>query len=264
MKMTTYTLALLGLLLGNPAWADSCPRIISQSPYITHSLQWLGLEACIVGVSRYDSLDRPHTGGLLDPDAEVIASLEPELLLTSDWSSEEVVNTVTPAGTRTFRLKGFGSMAEVEENLRLIGKEVGLSDINARVDAFAEQWRALAAQVNGNNRRVLLLSSCSGTPYSFGQQRWLSDLFQEAGFVNVETVDTIRHIHPGETITDLNTLINALEPELLFIFERSQSPQCAFIQPKTALRIIHLDGDKFLQPAPIILDGLKTLAEINW
>ena len=264
MKMTTYTLALLGLLLGNPAWADGCPRLISQSPYITHNLQWLGLEACIVGVSRYDRIERPHTGGVLDPDAQMIAALEPDVWLTSDWISEEKVTAITPPGTRALRLKGFGGMDEVEENLRLIGREAGIPDIDARVDAFAAQWRTLAAQVNGNGQRVLLLSSCSGTPYSFGQQRWLSDLFQEAGFVNVETVDTIRHIHPGETIADLNTLINTLEPELLFIFERSQSPQCAFIQPKTALRIIHLDGDKFLQPAPVILDGLKTLTEINW
>ena len=252
------------LLYSTQVTASDCPRIISQSPYITHSLQWLGLEECIVGVSRYDQLDRPHTGGVLDPDGELIAALEPDLLFTSNWTAEDKLIAITPPGTRAFRLKGFGSMAEVEENLRLIGRETGIPNIDARVDTFAEQWRALAAQINGNNRRVLLLSSCSGTPYSFGQKRWLSDLFHAAGFINVETVDTIRHIHPGETIADLNTLINELEPELLFIFERTQSPQCAFIQPKTTLRIIHLDGDKFLQPAPVILDGLKTLTEMNW
>lgn len=255
--------ALTLLLLNTQAIANDCPRIISQSPYITHSLQWLGLEECIVGVSRYDSLDRPHTGGVLDPDGEVIAALEPDVLLTSDWTSEEKLTAITPPGTRAFRLNGFGGMVEVEENLRLIGREAGIPDIDARVDAFAKQWRALAAQVNGNNRRVLLLSSCASTPYSFGQQRWLSDLFYQAGFINVETVEKIRHIRPGETIADLNALIHELEPELLFIFERSQSPQCAFIQPKTALRIIQLDGDKFLQPAPMVLDGLKALAEIN-
>ena len=257
-------IALSLLLLSTHATAGDCPRIISQSPYITHSLQWLGLEECIVGVSRFDTLERPHTGGVLDPDAERIAALEPDLLLTSDWASEEKLTAITPPDTRAFRLKGFGSMAEVEENLRIIGKEVGIPDIDARVDAFAEQWRTLAAQVNGNNRRVLLLSSCSGTPYSFGQQRWLSDLFHQAGFINVETVEKIRHIRPGQTIADLNALIHELEPELLFIFERSQSPQCAFIQPKTALRIIQLDGDQFLQPAPVILDGLRSLADIHF
>ena len=262
--MRTIIVITLTLLFGGPALAMDCPRIVSQSPYITHTLQWLGLEGCIVGVSRYDTLERPHTGGVLDPDAEMIAALEPELVLLSDWTREDRLKALTPPGAHTLRLGGFGGMAEVEENLRLIGQAVGLPDITRRVETFAQQWRALAAQVNGNGRRVLLLSSCSGTPYAFGQQRWLSDLFTEAGFVNVETVDTIRHVRPGEAIADLNALINELTPELLFIFERTQSPQCAFIQPQTPLRIIQLDGDKFLQPAPVVLEGLKTLAEMDW
>ena len=261
--MHRFIAIIILLLLSTHATADGCPRIISQSPYITHSLQWLGLDQCIVGVSRYDKLDRPHTGGVLDPDVAMIAALKPDLLLTSDWTSEEKLLAATPAHTRSLRLKGFASMTEVEDNLRLIGREVGIHDIEARVDDFATQWRALAAQINGNNRRVLLLSSCSGTPYSFGQRRWLSDIFHQAGFINVETIDTIRHVRPGETIADLNALINELEPELLFIFERSQSPQCALIQPNTPLRIIQLDGDKFLQPAPLIVDGLKALTEMN-
>ncbi len=44
-----------GLLLAVVALpaAAACPRIVSQSPYITRALDWLGLERCIVGVSRY-------------------------------------------------------------------------------------------------------------------------------------------------------------------------------------------------------------------
>ena len=108
---------------------------------------------------------------------------------------------------------------------------------------------------------MLLLSACSGMPYSFGQQRWLSDLFTQAGFVNVETAEKIRHIQPGEEVTTLNALIQELEPELLFIFERKQNKQCAFIKPKTPLQIINLDGEKFLHPAPILLDGLAELQQ---
>ncbi len=237
----------------------ACPRIISQSPYITKTLQWLDLETCIVGVSRYDRLDRPHTGGVLDPDAAIIAALEPELLFTSDWTPAEKLAAITPEGTRSFRLGGFVSMAEIEANLRLIGGEAGIEDTEQRVTAFHRQWTSLAAQVNGNGKRVLLLSACSGMPYSFGQKRWLSDLFTEAGFVNVETADKIRHIKPGEEVTTINALINELEPELLFIFERKENVQCAFIKPKTPLQIINLDGEKFLHPAPLLLEGLAEL-----
>ncbi|HEY9148450.1 MAG TPA: ABC transporter substrate-binding protein [Gammaproteobacteria bacterium] len=239
--------------------ASDCPRIVSQSPYITKSLQWLGLESCIVGVSRYDELDRPHTGGVLDPDSDLIAALQPELLFTSDWTPAEKLAAITPEGTRSFRLGGFTGMAEIEENLRLIGHEAGLNAIDARVTEFHQQWTNLAAKINGNGKKVLLLSACSSMPYSFGQQRWLSDLFNHAGFTNVETTEKLRHIKPGEEVTTLNALINELEPDLLFIFERKENKQCAFIKPKTPLTIINLDGEKFLHPAPIVLEGLAEL-----
>lgn len=237
---------------------DACPRIISQSPYITQSLQWLGLEACIVGVSRYDRLDLPRTGGILDPDIDALELLEPDLIYTSDWSKEETMAAATPEGARSVRLKGFGSMAEVEENLRQIAADTGIGA--ERAEAFAAQWRSAAAAIDGGGRRVLLVSSCSGNPYAFGQQRWLSDLFSAAGFVNVETVDKLRHIRPGEEVEQLTDLINQLKPELVFIFERTLNPQCAFIRPETPVRIITLDGELFLHPAPVILEGLAELA----
>jgi len=260
-RMKTLLLIISLLFASACAAEPACPRIVSQSPYITKSLQWLGLEECIVGVSRYDTLDRPHTGGVFDPDAEVIATLEPQLLFTSDWTSAEKLAAVTPEGTRGFRLHGFTNMAEIEENLRLIGHEAGMDDIEERVEAFHSDWQQAAGELHGGGRRVLLLSACSGTPYSFGQKRWLSDLFSQAGFVVVETAEKIRHIKPGEEVTTINALINELEPELLFIFERKQNKQCAFIRPKTPLRIINLDGEHFLHPAPVLLDGLAELQQ---
>lgn len=252
------------LLCSNSAAEDAdrqgCPRIISQSPYITKSLQWLGLEACIVGVSRYDMLDRPHTGGVMDPDGEAIEALEPDLLFTSNWTDNKQLEAITPSGTMVYRFDGFESMQQVEENLLLIGRASGLSDIEERVADFHQQWKAMAATVGGGGKKVLLLSACSGSPYSFGQQRWLSELFTEAGFINVETEKKIRHIKQGEAVTTLNALINTLQPEILFIFERKENKQCAFIKPQTPLRIINLDGDNFLHPAPVLLQGLAELS----
>lgn len=254
-------LFLLSLIVGGVQAKEACPRIVSQSPYITKSLQWLRLESCIVGVSRYDNLDRPHTGGVLDPDADLIAVLKPDLLFTSDWTDANTLASVTPVGTRSYRLHGFGSMDEVEENLRIIGKASGIGDVEQRISRFHDNWQTAAAALHGNGKRVLLISSCSGMPYSFGKERWLSDLFTRAGFVNVETEPKIRHIRPGETIATLNKLVDELKPELLFIFEQTRHKQCNFIAPRTPLTIINLDGESFLNPAPVILHGLTELKQ---
>jgi iron complex transport system substrate-binding protein len=257
---TLFLLLMLFAATTIAAENSGCPRIVSQSPYITKSLQWLGLEECIVGVSRYDTLERPQTGGVLDPDAGVIATLEPQLLFTSDWTAEEKLAEVTPVGARSYRLAGLESMAQIEDNLQTIGIAAHLADIETRVAGFHRQWQTAAHAIQGNGQRVLLISSCSGTPYSFGRERWLTDLFSEAGFVVVETAPKIRHIHPGEEVATLNALINQLQPQLIFIFEHSLHPQCALIKPKTPIRIITLDGEKFLHPAPVLLEGLAELA----
>ncbi len=109
------------LLAGAPtAFAADCPRIVSQSPYLTLALEWLERGDCLVGVSRYDRLRPalPRTGGVMDPDAEAIALLEPELFVTSNWTSADTVAALLPPGTRALRVDGFRSMADVEAMLR--------------------------------------------------------------------------------------------------------------------------------------------------
>lgn len=241
------------------AEASGCPRIVSQAPYLTKSLQWLELEPCIVGVSRYDTLERPHTGGLLDPDMETITLLQPDLLITSNWGSDEQIAQFAAVKIALLRLDGFESMAQIEDNLRQIGRAAHLADIDARVAQFHRQWREAAQAIDGGQRKVLLLSSCSGAAYSFGRHRWLGDLFSKAGFVVVESEPRVRAIHPGAEIATLTALIEETQPDLLFIFEQSVNPQCALIKPKRPIRIITLDGEQFLHPAPVLLDGLQTL-----
>ncbi|MBD3610048.1 MAG: ABC transporter substrate-binding protein, partial [Gammaproteobacteria bacterium] len=87
-KVITFVITMMITLQAN---AQECPRIISQSPYITHTLEWMGLKSCIIGTSRYDKLGLPTTGGVLDPDAEAIDSLMPDVIFTSDWTKPDVL-----------------------------------------------------------------------------------------------------------------------------------------------------------------------------
>jgi len=88
-----------------------CPRIISQSPYLTIALEWMERGDCIVGVSRYDRRALPRTGGVIDPDGAAIEKLRPDLIVTSNWSDADTMELVTPPGARMLRLNGFASLA---------------------------------------------------------------------------------------------------------------------------------------------------------
>ncbi|MGM0680368.1 MAG: ABC transporter substrate-binding protein [Pseudomonadota bacterium] len=259
-RLLRYSLLASLLFLSIPAnTTTDCPRIISQSPYITHTLDWLGLKDCIVGASRYDQLEVPETGGVMDPDGEIIASLEPAILFTSDWTDPEDMAARTPANSRAYRLQGFQNMAQIEQNLRTIIEATGRTDLVPRIEQFSRKWREAAKQVETEGNRALLLSSCSGRPYSFGRETWLYDLFTTAGFEVVETHRRIRHLQSGREIEDLIDLLNRYEPDVLFIFERNIGKSCNMLRPEVPLYIVTLDGEHFLHPAPVLLKGLAQL-----
>ncbi|MFN6962024.1 MAG: ABC transporter substrate-binding protein [Rhodocyclaceae bacterium] len=247
------------LLLSCAALAADCPRIVSQSPYITLQLEWLGLTKCIVGASRYEKhIQVADTGGVIDPDGRAIARLKPDLVITSNWTKPEALAAVTPANAHALRLDSFRSMSEIEENLRQIGHAAGVPDTEARAAAFAHLWRKKAQGI-GRGERVLLLSSCTGQPYSFGRQTWLGELFTAMGFALVETASGVRHLAREATEKEIAARIEAVRPDLVFIFTRQIADHCAAIPLPEGVRLVPLDGDKFLHPAPVLLDGLDEL-----
>jgi iron complex transport system substrate-binding protein len=242
-----------------PEAKQECPRIISQSPYISEMLDYLGMKHCIVGVSRYSKLDLPRTGGILDPDADAIDSLMPDLIITSDWSKKEILKAVTPKGAKAIRLKSFNKMVQLEENMNTIIKATHWKGANEKINTFAKTWRYKVKQVSGNNKKVLLLSSCSGNAYSFGPNSRLYDLFNQAGFNVVETKEKIRHVRKGNDIEHITALLNRYQPDLLFIFEQRLKKQCQMMTPKVPVSILSFDGQKFLHPTTEILEGLDLL-----
>lgn len=238
---------------------SNCPRIISQSPYITGMLNYLGMGQCIVGVSRYSKLTLPHTGGILDPDAEVIDSVMPDFFITSDWTSPETIKNVIPDYTKPIRLKSFNTMAQLENNMNDIIKATGWHQSADKIKYFSAAWRDKVKQVKGNSKKVLLLSSCGGTPYSFGPNSRLYDLFTQAGFKVVETGEKIRHIKPGQDIGHITALLDRYQPDFLFTFEQGLNKQCQLLTPKVPVRIITFNGKDFLHPTVAILNGLDAL-----
>jgi len=261
----SFLLRLLGafVLSANLALAADCPRIVSQSPYLTLALQWLDRGECIVGVSRYDHFrpELPRTGGLLDPDADALAALAPDVMFTSNWVDHDLMALSLPPKTAVHFMAGFDSMAQTEAMLEQLARFSGSTQM-AKVSAFHAQWRALARRSGAKGERVLLLTACSGTPYSYGRQHMLGDLFQSAGFEVVEGDTRVRAVRPGEPYPDLQTLVAHYQPQIVFTFDRSTDDQCRVILGEAKQRIVHLNGDDFLNPGPRLLDGLKALAQV--
>lgn len=262
--MSLRILAIIFLLLAGAAEARDCPRIVSQSPYITRALDWLGLKPCIVGISRYEKegeFDLPRTGGVIDPDVDAIALLDPQLMITSNWTPAAVWQVAAPPGARALRVDGFRGMAGVEAMLREIGSAAGIADIDARVARFAVDWRAAAQRVGGQGRRVLLLSACGEAPYSFGRGTTLHELFTAAGFTVAADHDSIRNFQPGKPDSDISAWIAQRRPDLIFAFKNRRDEACNTAIVRPGIAIVPLDGELFTHPGPVLLEGLEQLRQ---
>ncbi|MDY0014166.1 MAG: hypothetical protein RBS40_15055 [Rhodocyclaceae bacterium] len=266
MKLLRLLLPLWGLLAGAAQAAPvapptDCPRIVSQSPYLTIALEWLERGDCLVGVSRYDRRDDlPRTGGIMDPDGDAIAVLAPELIVASEHSPEASLSQAVAPGGKVLRLGGFESMAGVETMLESLAEASRAPNGNALLARFKRSWFVRAKAVNGGGRRALLLSACESTPYSFGREHVLADLFRFAGFDVVETESRIRSIAPGQPIETLAALNQTLKPEIIFTFDRATASACNAELGSLPVRVVHLSGEHFFYPGPRLIDGLDELA----
>jgi iron complex transport system substrate-binding protein len=238
--------------------AIACPRIVSQSPYITRALEWFGRADCIVGVSRYDAGPLPRTGGVFDPDAAAIAALKPDLVISPDWIAADVLQKAVPPGARVLRLGGFHSMEDAEAMLRELGKAAEVGDVDARVGEFHRRWQEAAARLDGHSRRALIISACTGTPYSYGRGTTLNDLLRRAGFVMVEDRPGV-HMLAGDDA--LETQVTRLAPELVIALGQRTADSCQMISIDAKVRIVHVDSGLFDHPGPLLLDGLEQLRE---
>ena len=262
MKTTLKTFLLFSLaLLANLAQAADCPRIISQSPYISRALEWMGRGDCIVGVSRYDRLPLFHTGGVMDPDGAAMADLEPDVVIYSEWTKEETVQSATPHGVQAVRVGGFRGMVGVETMLREVGQAAKVGDIDRRVTQFATDWRKAAARVDSRQRRVLILSACSDTPYSFGKGSTLYEMFTAAGFEVVADHDNIRNFKAGTPKGDVSAWISQRQPDVLFALQDRKSESCNPAIAKPGIPILPLTGEHFTHPGPELLKGLEELRQ---
>lgn len=247
-------------LSAEPLSAD-CPRLISQSPYLTEALLWMGRAECIVGVSRYDQLKRPKTGGVMDPDAQAVSRLKPDVFLTSTGTSQETLDMVLPEGAQGKRLGGFNSLQDMLLMMQAVAQASRMPQAPARLELFERAVRGRIALVPARQRKILLISACSGDPYSFGPQHYIGDVFARAGFTVLEDQPRIRHLRPDQPVPDILSLVELKQPDLIINFTRENAAACNAELGMVTTPVLHLRGENFFHPGPRLMDGLAELIQ---
>jgi iron complex transport system substrate-binding protein len=136
-------------------------RIVSTSPGITETLFALGLGDRVVGVSTYCRYPKAvstisRVGTFLDPDAELIARLRPDLVFLH--AGRSAIRSHLSALGITFSLVDSASLSSVFSTIRQIGTAAGVPDRASRlVNDIDVRLRRVSAAVAGRRPRKILI-----------------------------------------------------------------------------------------------------------
>lgn len=141
--------------LGPPAPAEP-RRVVTLAPSLTELVLELGEGSRLVGVSRFDDAEAVRTiqrvGGLVDPSAETILRLRPDLLLVPPGAGDRTtVERLASLGVPVLVVP-LDSLTEILAGIEAVAEALGVSErgkaLRARLEREIESLRERAASLS--------------------------------------------------------------------------------------------------------------------
>lgn len=197
-------------------------RIVSMAPNVTEILFALGLGDRVAGVTRFcdyppEARSIRRIGGLVDPNIEIIQSLDPGLVIAFRGNPLRLVDRIRKLGLPVFVLDiGQG----LEALFPLITKIGRVTRSEERADALAAGLRRRLEAVDaamsevGTRPKVLVLLYGQGL-WTCGGESYVDDLISRAGGTNVAS------FMPKKWVLYKREQILKDDPDVIFILARS-------------------------------------------
>jgi iron complex transport system substrate-binding protein len=243
-------------------------RIVSLAPSITETLFALGLDSVIVGVTDFCNYPpaaqtKVKVGGLSNPGFELIASLEPDLILLSvAGNSQADYNKLSSLNFRQF-VSNPSTIAGVYRSIRNLGDLTGTS---ARADSILSRLRhtqdslTLAARLRPR-KSVLMLVSLRPL-IGVGGGTFLHELLELANARNVAESSAVAY-----PLMSREHILTLQPDAIILTSDIAQSPRDvveAYAEWRTLKAVqdnsvIILNADLLSRPGPRIMKGLELL-----
>jgi iron complex transport system substrate-binding protein len=250
-------------------------RIVSMAPNVTEILFALGLGGRIAGVTRFcdwppETRDIPKIGGLVDPNLEVVRSLDPDLVIAFRGNPLRLVDRLRRMGVPVFVLdigRGLDALVPLVEKIgRVTRTEERAAALGAGLRARVQAVDA-ALREPGGRPDVLVLLYGQGL-WTCGGESYVSDLIARAGGTNVAAA------LPKKWVLYKRERIIRDDPDVVFILARSEAefaagresfvrtPGLAGLKAVRGGRIYALDENAASRFGPRLVDVLARMAAL--
>lgn len=258
-----------------PLPAATPERIVSMAPNVTEILFALGLGPRVVGVTRFCDYP-PETaairkiGGLVDPNVEVIRSLDPDLVIAFRGNPLRLVDRVRKLGLPVFVLdigEGLDGLVPLIERIGLVTRTESRAAVLAA--GLRRRLGAVDAALRGIEARPKAFVLLYGQGlWTCGGESYVDDLIARAGGANVAS------FMPKKWVLYKRERIIQDDPDVVFILARSAAdfeagrerlarmPGLAGVKAVKAGRVYELDENAASRFGPRLIDVLVRMASL--
>jgi iron complex transport system substrate-binding protein len=250
-------------------------RIVSMAPNVTEILFAVGLGGRVAGVTRFcdyppEARRLPRIGGLVDPNIEIIRSLDPDLVIAFRGNPLRLVERIGKLGLPVFVLDIGAGLEDLPPLVDRIGRITGTE---ARAGELAQELRdrikAVDAALKGivSRPKVFVMLYGQGL-WTCGGESYLDDVIARAGGANVASA------LPKKWALYKRERIIRDDPDIVFILARSTEDfeagrdwlaGTAGIGAVSAVRsgrVYELDEDAASRFGPRLVDVLDRMAAL--
>ncbi len=240
-------------------------RIISLAPSNTEILFALGLGDEVVAVTMYcdyppEALDKEKVGDYYGPDIEKIITLQPDLVLATDFHRFDLIPALEQQGFAVFAVAP-QTLDDVLESIERIGEIAGkeaeasqlVNEMTSKIEAVEEQTREL------EQKPSVLYMTWHDPMWTVGRDTWIDDLINIAGGVNIFSEN-----FEGGAMVQIEWVI-LQNPEVVITSEWSydwalNATELASTSASQTGRVHTFDDDLAQRPGPRLVQGLDWFA----
>ncbi len=270
---------------GYPTSLAAIPnRIISMAPSTTEIVFALGLDEKVVAVSNY--CDYPYNfsawiaagnissiGDFSDPNMEVIASLEPDLILATAGVQGPTIGTLRNLGYKVLVLNP-ANISGVLLNIELVGNATGkTAEAAALIDDISSKIDAVVNTVAGAASKPKVYYEVWYDPTSLwtaGSKAWQNELIEKAGGVNIFADQDLDYFQSSaEAVIERDPDIILLpaegmgkgEPFWVSLDAVKARPGWSTISAVQNDGLVQVDSNTIARAGPRVADIIEDLAE---
>lgn len=190
---------------------DAPPRAATIVPSVTQNIYAIGAQEYLIGNSKFcnipdDAKKKAKLGGLVDPDYEKIAALNPEIFILPTLTDNTAKTRLSKLGLPVFTLSGEG-LANIAADLRMLGE---LFQCRERAELQAKKIEdeiAAAPKIGPESKRALFMFG----NIAAGKGSYVGELLKLCGLKN--SADSSN----GPWAVPMREFIFASAPDILFV-----------------------------------------------